>query len=419
MFKRLWLIFGPVLVAIGLVITVIFLVPTTQSHDLDAEKRAATSLTPIVFKNAALKRQALSDKQHRFVPFFGSSEWQRFDEMHPSVLAEGYHRNYRPFLLGLKGAESLTHYFGMQQIKQQLKNKQAVFVISPQWFIREGQFPGAFEYYYSGDQAYHFLQNVTGSVADRYAAQRFLKMMPESSVRQYMEKVAHGKALSAFELRQINLLEELSDREDSLFAGLQTGNNFTKRVQPRAQKLPQSYNVTTLKARATRLGEEQTTNNPFEILNSFYSKRVKRDLPKLKDSQKNFNYLKSPEYGDLQLVLNEFAKNKTDVMFVIPPVNTHWQAYTGLNADMYEKTVEKIRYQLQSQGFDQITDLSKRGSEPYFMQDTIHLGWNGWLAFDQRVNHFLTTHQATPNYHLNNHFFTQQWAQTENIPNQD
>ena len=100
-------------------------------------------------------------------------------------------------------------------------------------------------------------------------------------------------------------------------------------------------------------------------------------------------------------------------MFVIPPVNEKWQAYTGLGQEMYAKTVDQIRYQLSSQGFNQVADLSKCGNEPYFMQDTIHLGWNGWLAFDKAVNPFLTNKQPTPNYHLNDYFFSREWAEQD------
>ncbi len=61
------------------------------------------------------------------------------------------------------------------------------------------------------------------------------------------------------------------------------------------------------------------------------------------------------------MVLNEFAKHQTDVLFVIPPVNERWMNYTGLNKDMYRATVAKIKYQLTSQGFNHIADLSEQG----------------------------------------------------------
>ena len=116
------------------------------------------------------------------------------------------------------------------------------------------------------------------------------------------------------------------------------------------------------------------------IENQFYKTQVKDYLEKYKGYQKNYNFLKSSEYNDLQLVLEQFAKSKTNVIFVIPPVNAKWMAYTGLSEEMYQRTVEKIKFQLESQGFTNIADFSKDGDKPYFMQDTIHMGWNGWLA---------------------------------------
>ena len=41
------------------------------------------------------------------------------------------------------------------------------------------------------------------------------------------------------------------------------------------------------------------------------------------------------------------------------------------------------------------------------MQDTIHMGWTGWLAMDKVVNPFLSQKQATPSYHLNDQFFNE------------
>ena len=40
---------------------------------------------------------------------------------------------------------------------------------------------------------------------------------------------------------------------------------------------------------------------------------------------------------------------------------------------MYEQAVQKIRYQLESQGFTNIADFSKDGDQSYFMEDTIHI----------------------------------------------
>ena len=71
----------------------------------------------------------------------------------------------------------------------------------------------------------------------------------------------------------------------------------------------------------------------MQIQNSFFKQRIKGRLPKLKGFQRSYSYLQSPEYTDLELVLHEFAKNQTTVMFVIPPVNERW-ATLATNSDM-------------------------------------------------------------------------------------
>ena len=141
----------------------------------------------------------------------------------------------------------------------------------------------------------------------------------------------------------------------------------------------------------------------------YWNKRLKDNYRQLKGRQAKFNYLASPEYSDFELVLNQFALDKTDVLFVIPPVNRQWSQYTGLSLKMLAQFDNKIKYQLQSQGFNNIVDLSKDGGEKYFMQDTIHLGWRGWLKLDQAVKPFLTKKQPAPNYRINDYFYSPKW----------
>jgi D-alanine transfer protein len=416
MLKRLGLIFGPVIVAVVAVIAGIMLMPEDNNkHDYQAEQRAANALTPIVFKNQTLKQRALSDKQHRFVPFFGSSEWSRMDTFHPSVLAEGYHRSYRPFLLGQRGAQSLTQYFGMQQITKQLTNKQAVYVISPQWFVKQGEDPNAFKYYFNQAQALTWLQHAKGTTADRYAAKRLLAMNVSSSLTGYLRRIADGKKLTANDQGWISMKLRFLNHEDSLFSDMQLGNNYTKRVLPKTANLPKTYNETKLNALADKYAAEHTKSNQFGIDDKFYQQRVAKQLGKLRGSQRQFNYLQSPEYGDLQLALQQFAATHTNVLFVIQPVNEKWAAYTGLDMKMYDQTVAKIKSQLTTQGFTNIADFSQSGDKQYFMQDTIHMGWRGWLAFDKRVNHFLTTPQSTPTYHMQDKYYGHDWMMATSV----
>ena len=420
MLKRLWLIFGPIFIAGLLVLLLIFFYPNTRSHNLTEEKYSAASISAESFKERSQKVRALTDPDMRFVPFFGSSEWMRFDSMHPAVLAEKYDRSYRPYFMGQAGAAALSQYFGIQQITSELENKQSVFVISPQWFTKEDHDPTIFQTYFNNDQLTAFLENQSGDAASRYAANRLLKQNPGVSMKSIVEKLAKGEKLSEFDQRMITISAQLNEKQSALFGqfSIRGRLRYKDQVEKYLSSLPDQFSYEELENIARKEGEENTTNNDLGVENHFYNTKLKKDLKKWEGSQKNYNYLKSPEYNDLQLVLDQFAKSKVNVLFVFQPVNKKWMDYTGLSEEMYQHAVEKIRYQLESQGFTNIADFSKNGGDPYFVKDTIHIGWLGWLAFDKVVNSFLSNPTTAPNYQMNDRFFSQDWANYDgNIKN--
>ena len=412
MLKRLWQIFGPVICALVLVVVVIYCYPQGRKHNYQTDKRNAVTLTTANFKSRINKTNALSNKEHRFVPFFGSSEWLRFDALHPAVLAEKYDRNYRPYFIGQRGAASLNQYLGMQQMLPELKNGTAVYVLSPQWFTKKGYNSAAFQQFFNNDQLSSFLNQNEVDENSEYAAKRILEMKPEIAMKSQLSKVAKGQELNTFDKTYVQFLAELNKREDALFSPFAAPNNanYDKKVLPYLKELPDEFSYEALDQVAVRDAEEHTKSNSFGIDDRFYKKRLSKKIGKLKGFQEHLSYEVSQEYGDLQLVLNQFAKSKTNVIFVIPPVNSKWMAYTGLNQEMYDATVLKIRYQLESQGFTNIADFSKDGDQAYFMQDTIHMGWKGWVAFDKAVDPFVSNPTSDPSYHLNDRFYSKDWA---------
>ena len=412
MLKRLWLIFGPLFLASFLVLLLIYFYPGNQSHNLLEEKHSAAAISTESFKERSQKIRALSDPNMRFIPFFGSSEWIRFDSMHPAVLAEKYNRSYRPYFLGQAGAASLNQYFGMQQILPEIENKQAVFVISPQWFTEEDYEPAFFQNYFNNDQLTAFLENQSGDTAAKHAAIRLLKQNPNVALKGIVQKLSKGEGLSEVDQVAINIFARFNERQASLFGqfSIRGKLKYKEHVENYLKDLPDQFSYQELEKIARKDAETNTTNNDMGMENHFYTTQIKKDLKKLKGSQKTHTYLKSPEYNDLQLVLTQFSKSKVNPIFIIPPVNKKWMDYAGLREDMYQQTVQKIRYQLESQGFTNIADFSKNGGDPYFIKDTIHLGWLGWLAFDKAVDPFLSNPTPAPTYHLNERFFSKDWA---------
>lgn len=410
--KKLFKIFGPIILA-AVLLTLLLISPFNlrKINDKTVEV-AALSQSKNIFKGTVVKQKALKEN---YVPFFGSSELSRMDAFHPATLASHYDRSYRPFLLGGPGSTSLSQFFGMQGINQQLKNKKAVMIISPQWFVPKGTDPGAFGLYYSNLEAVTWLRQAKNDQMGRFAAKRLLQMpsvQNDPILKQAIQKVAAGQALSSSMKTYLDLKYNQLQHEDELFSTLALKDN-TQKITKVAKVLPDKYDFEQLDAIAYKLGQENTTNNPFEISNKFFDKNLRKKYKKLKGKQSKYSYVISPEFADFQLVLNQFAKNNTDVIFVIPPVNKHWSDYTGLSQEMLQDFNQKITYQLRKQGFNNIVDLSKDDGERYFMQDTIHLGWRGWLKMDQAVAPFLTKAQPKPKYQIDNYFYSKSWQQLD------
>ncbi|MFL2028575.1 D-alanyl-lipoteichoic acid biosynthesis protein DltD [Loigolactobacillus zhaoyuanensis] len=412
---KLWLIFGPVIIAAGSLI-LLFSLPLGWGHFSDrTERQAAVSLSPKVFRGRKIKQQAL---ENNYVPFFGSSELSRLDAFHPAVLDAKYQRSYRPFLLGAAGSQSLTHYFIMQNLGSQLRGKKVVFIISPQWFTKQGQRPDAFGFYYSPLQTTDWIIHAKNNTADRYAAKRLLQM-PSGRASQTtaaaLENIANGQPISKFQTTVLRAKETMLLNEDALFSHFQANKNLA-RVEKSEKVLPAHYSAPQLNQLAAEVGRRETSNNQLDIKNSFYKSRLSGHRMKvLQNSQTSFDYRQSPEYSDFQLLLTQFSKWHVNVQFIIPPVNDRWANYTGLSMPMIRQTDQKIKYQLQQQGFTHVLDLTNDGNEKYFMEDTIHLGWRGWLKADQTIDPFLTKQQPAPSYKIQNKFFAKKWQTSTHI----
>ncbi len=415
--KKIFAIFGPILISAVLLVAFFF---APFKMDLDSKRvleDASTSMATNVLRGNAIKNKAIGSKE--YVPFFGSSELSRISPFHPTVLSDKYNRNYRPFLLGAPGTQSLTQALMMQSMGTNLAHKKVIFIISPQWFVKDGVTNDYFNAYYSELQTYQWvsdLEKITD--ADRYLAERLLdfpKVKEDKRLDRALKAIISGELPSSSDKQYINLMLNMFSREDELFGkiGMVSKDKAIKKAEKR---LPDTYNAKELDQLAAEIGQKSTNNNAFEISNQFYNKRVKKKLKTLENSQKDWDYRFSPEFSDLQLVLSQLAQDNAEVLFIIPPVNKHWTDFTGLSQEMLQGFAKKVKYQLTSQGFTNIADFTKECDTQYFMADTIHLGWRGWLAVDQRIQPFLeTSSPKTPKYQLDRSFYSREWQQK--IPN--
>ena len=408
--KKLFAIFGPVLLAFGLVALFFTSSYRVNLNDPKLIKKASTSMAENVLKGDAIKNEALSEKQ--YIPFFGSSELSRISPFHPSVLAEKYRRNYRPFLLGAPGTQSLSQYMMMRSAGDNLKYKKVVFIISPQWFVKEGVKDDYFNRYFSELQTFDWLFSLKKvTPTDQYFASRLLhfsKVKENERLTDVLKTIKAGQLPASDKIDQFQNKWNLLKREDELFSNIGLNNQQTK-IDHETKALPDSYQEASLVNLAEKIGKSDTTNNPFGLKNDFYTHRIKKHVDRLKNAQTHWDYRFSPEFSDFQLVLQQLANAHAEVLFIIPPVNQKWSDYTGLSQQMIQEFAKKIKFQLNTQGFHRIADFTHQAKQPYFMEDTIHLGWKGWLAADQQIQPFLENDQSTSHYQLDNAFYSKEW----------
>lgn len=409
--KKLFTAIGPLFVALIIVGAIIFSpIKWFSKPSPKAVHNSASSMAVNVLKGNDLKNEAMGSG--RYLPFFGSSELSRVNAFHPSVLAQKYDRPYEPYLLGAPGTQSLTHFFMLNSMEKELKNKKVVFVISPQWFVKDGVGDPMFSLFYSPLQVNQWLMDLDHvDENDQYLARRMLKfssVRTDTQMKLMMKKIKSGENISSMNYNRAAYNYEVLSKEDSLFSRIGITSKGQK-ITDKTKKLPSEYDYKELDEMAFKAGEKGTSNNSFEIANSFYTKRISPMKGKLENSQTKFDYTISPEFSDFQLVLNKLAENNIDAMFVIPPVNKKWSDYTGLSTEMLDTFSKKINYQLKSQGFNHVYDYTDKRSEPYFMEDTIHLGWRGWMQMDQDLQGFLKD-TSSPTYKINSEeFLSKEW----------
>src|SRR5699024_2746977 len=118
---------------------------------------------------------------------------------------------------------------GMQGINNQLKAKQVVFIISPQWFVKGGINKNAFALYYSNLQAVTWLKTAKNTLMDRYAARRLLDMPSSHSdkmIEQCLLQVAAGQKLNKAEKVCLDLKYNEMIHDDQFFLSI----SMNKRV---------------------------------------------------------------------------------------------------------------------------------------------------------------------------------------------
>lgn len=327
---------------------------------------------------------------------FGSSElilsgYDINEFTHPENLFNHGHSNYNTILFGRGYTQSLQHAIDLGAIQNNLKDNKVVLILSPQWFT-EDNIPGQFfTRNFSDAQYLEFLQNDNVSLETKAAiANRVDEMMEEypstyERVRQY-ENVYVNNSKNLISILHAKIYQLYSNMKHRYILWNDYLEKLTIDYDDNTVDI-NSIDFDELLIKAEEEGKKQCTNNEYGIFDIGFTNNFGSNYEKYKNKEVNNSYAISKEYDDLELFLQVCEELNVEPLIISVPVNGKWYDYTGFpkegRTDYYEN-IRKIcdKYNVQ------LADFSDKEYEMYFLRDSMHLGWKGWVYVNEEIYKF-------------------------------
>ena len=367
--------------------------PQALGNTLDEEKITGTWLV----RTAAEQEDTLT--------VFGSSELKTFEiSTHPANFFAGKRCGFQVNLVGRGSCQSLVHAMAVGASGDSLKGKKIVLITAPQSYVEGGIAPDLFLANFSEQQMLTLLaDDDLPAQLRQYLAARVQALIAQYNAQNHTDLQTHTAA---------GLLTRAWAKESGAektllapYAALSRWLLDTKDLAVSARGIRAGRFVdaeaksgeidwAAEQAQALEQAKAQSTNNAYYMLDSYYQTDVGHRLSQMEGRDAQVCYDVSPEYDDLRCLLDICKAKGIQALFVHVPVNGKWSDYTGLTQQRRQTYYENVR-DIVSQ-YDNVTmlDLTAEEYTPYFLCDTMHLGWKGWLAVDRAMDEFWNEDQG-------------------------
>lgn len=380
----------------------IFVVAVTSLHlyaDRAIDRQPAsfgTWLSPVKYANADVMKKNI-DKHTILV--MGSSELEHGLDTpyHPVNILKN--SRYHLMLVGEGYYQSLFHATALAGMEGGIRNKKAVLILSPQWFRKPGVLAEAYASRFSETNYLSMLKNRNISdKAKSYISRRTRALLTgdPSTLKRIKAYDAHyldkqPMANQASDALYKRFLREKTDVSittkrtlaDCLPRALRIGNQARFGIQtPEGEPTPSYFD--TLRKEAIADGRHACSNNRFHINNTYYNLAIAAKQKKCRNEGTTTGYSESPEYDDLRCFLEVCKDSRITPMLVMVPVNGPWYDYIGFDKAKRKEYYDNIR-RLADTYHARLADFSDKEYAPAFMDDTIHIGWRGWVDVSEAI----------------------------------
>jgi D-alanine transfer protein len=300
---------------------------------------------------------------------------------------EGFDKEITTY--GRAYVQYLEHASILGSLGKEKENKNVVVLNSLQWFIdKQGISQNNFQSSFSPVQFYRYLNNekISENNKIRYA-KRVAELLEGSN--QYSEEMKYAKlyckddlvsdcikvALKPYYSTKKNIVE-LKDK-GSLYKELVKLPNKNE-IKMKEINWEEEY------AKAEEEGKMLVTDNEFNINDAYYDQYFKDNIDQYKGFQKDVNLLDSREYEDYELYLDTCVDLGVRPYIILMPTNGLWYDYAGITKEERCVFYAKIQSMAEEKGFE-VLNLQDEEYTPYFMFDSAHLGWKGWVRIDEEI----------------------------------
>lgn len=328
---------------------------------------------------------------------FGSSEFQHGRKT-PYFPANVFRdSSLQMMLIGAGYYQSLSHAITLASIGNDLKTKQVVLFVAPQWFRKAGVQPQAFASRFSETHYIGMLKNNRlNDKTKQYIIERtksLLQVDPPAQKRTDLyERVLYSHKASLIDRVNYGIYSRfLKEKELQNIAFLLDQNRIYKKSDSITDSKTPDFSA--LLENAAKDGEKENSQNEFFMDQNVFQKQIRPSMKKKKDQSLNGSYSTSPEYKDLECFLDICKQLGIKPLLVELPVNGYWYDYTGFPKEQRLDYYSKIRMTAQKYGAD-LADFSDQEYTKYFFEDGIHIGKKGWVMVNESIYRFYQKNKA-------------------------
>ena len=313
-----------------------------------------------------------------------------------STIGQEYHPkkifNYADFnimQIGTSYSQNIVQASTLGSIEEAIKNKKVAIVESIQWFEEKGLHQDAF---LNKASQVHIYNTMANEKISKETKEKFINRVIELSstnkelndkYKSYKRYFVEGKG---------NIFAESRFKLDNYIYSLKSKKKFYdnkgKGDYPLTGDKTPNYNWETMTNEFVEKVKRKTDNNDYAVDNNYFDTYLSNKYDSLKNSNKNLNYLDSPEYSDYEIFLDISKELGIEVEVIIFPVNGKWNDYTGVSRKMREETYKKIEDVAKKYTNVKVINYGNREYDDYFLFDVMHVGVKGWLEVEKELYEF-------------------------------